>query len=114
MPGMSERGTSPSKASGRAVSALPSVQARVLGFLPTLVAGVCGALIGYSFVSLQCHGACSGPNGIGAIVGGAFAAGGVAVISVLVLRAMSEWRTIKEQRDAEAPGGAAGKASGEE
>jgi hypothetical protein len=62
------------------------------------VAGICGALIGYSFVSLQCHGSCSTPEGGGAIVGAVIAAAGVAVVAVLVLRAMGEWKTITQQR----------------
>jgi hypothetical protein len=77
---------------------LPSRQARAVAFGAILVAGVCGALIGYSFVSLQCHGACSAPEGAGAIVGAIIAAVGVAVVAVLVLRAMGEWKTITEQR----------------
>src|SRR4051812_24100456 len=86
----------------RLASALPSVPARALAFAAILVAGVCGALIGFSFVRLQCTGDCSTPNGIGAVVGGAVAAGGVAVVAVLTLRAMGEWKTIKEDREREA------------
>ena len=37
--------------------------------------------------------------GIGAVVGAALAAGGVAVVAVLVLRAMGEWRTIQHTGD---------------
>ena len=79
-------------------SGLPSVQARVLAFLAIVVAGVCGALIGFAFVRLQCHGSCSTPKAMGALVGGTFAAGGVAVVAVLTLRAMGEWRTIQRER----------------
>jgi hypothetical protein len=76
----------------RPLSALPSRRARALAFLAILVAGVCGGVIGSSFVNLQCEGDCSTPSGIGALVGAAVAAGGVAVVAVLVLRAMGEWR----------------------
>ena len=76
----------------------PSRQARAVAFGAIVVAGICGALIGYSFVSIQCHGACSAPEGAGAIVGAIIAAVGVAVVAVLVLRAMGEWKTITEQR----------------
>src|SRR4051794_23633318 len=93
-------GTKPSDE--RPVSALPSVQARLLAFLAILVAGVCGALIGYSFVDLQCTGDCSTPSSLGGLIGAVVAAGGVAVVAVLVLRAMGEWRTIKENRAREA------------
>lgn len=62
-----------------------------------VVAGVCGALIGWGFVKVQCTGDCTTPMGIGAVVGGVVAAAGVAVVAVLTLRAMGEWKTIKEQ-----------------
>jgi hypothetical protein len=83
-------------------SSLPSVRARLLAFSAIIVAGVCGALIGYSFVSIQCHGSCSTPDGLGALVGGALAAGGVAVVAVLTLRAMGEWKTIRYKQAMEA------------
>jgi hypothetical protein len=82
----------------RPLSALPSVQARALAFAAIIVAGICGALIGWSFVDLQCHGNCTVPDGGGGVVGAVVAAGGVAVVSVLVLRAMGEWKTISEER----------------
>ena len=83
----------------RGPSALPSVGARVLAFLAIVVAGICGALIGYAIVDVQCTKACATPEGISAVVGAVVGAGGVAVVAVLVLRAMSEWRTIKSKRD---------------
>jgi hypothetical protein len=86
----------------RPLSALPSVRARVLAFLAIVVAGLAGGLIGYAFVKLQCHGSCSTPDGLGALTGAALAAGGVAVVAVLTLRAMGEWDTIKAERAAEA------------
>jgi hypothetical protein len=82
----------------RPVSALPSVQARILAFGAILVAGICGGLIGYSAVKVGCTGTCATPEGVGGVFGAVLAAGGVAVIAVLVLRAMGEWRTIKEKR----------------
>jgi hypothetical protein len=74
----------------RRLSALPSRRARILAFVAILAAGGCGALIGASFVSLQCDD-CDAATGLAAVVGGLVAAGGVAVVSVLVLRAMNEW-----------------------
>ncbi len=82
----------------RQPSALPSVQARILAFAAIVVAGACGALIGGSLVSLQCKGDCTTPTGAGAIVGGVVAAAGVAVVAVLTLRAMGEWRRISEEQ----------------
>ena len=81
----------------RPLSALPSPLARGVAFAAILLAGVCGALIGWSFVDLQCEGDCTTPGGIGAVIGGASAAIGVAVVAVLTLRAMGEWKRIKEE-----------------
>src|SRR5437763_1095107 len=82
-------------------SALPSRTARLLAFAAIIVAGVCGGLIGYAIVNVQCHGACTTPKGVGSITGALVAAGGVAVVAVLVLRAMGEWRRIQEERENE-------------
>lgn len=85
----------------RPVSALPSPRARALAFAAILVAGACGALIGWAFVNIGCTSNCGTVGGVGALVGGLVAGGGVAVVAVLTLRAMGEWRTIKEaQRQA--------------
>ena len=80
-------------------SALPSRTARLLAFVAILVAGVCGGLIGYAVVNVSCHGSCTTPEGAGALTGAVFAAGGVAVVAVLVLRAMGEWRRIQAERE---------------
>jgi hypothetical protein len=79
----------------RGPSALPSRTARLLAFAAIVVAGVCGGLIGYAVVNVQCHKACTTPDGLGALGGATLAAGGVAVVAVLVLRAMGEWRRIQ-------------------
>jgi hypothetical protein len=81
--------------------ALPSVGARVLAFGSIILAGVCGGLIGYAFIDLQCTGDCGTVSALGGLVGAVVAAAGVAVVAVLALRAMGEWQTIKER-----PGGA--------
>jgi hypothetical protein len=78
-------------------SALPSVTARVIAFLTILVGGACGGLIGFALVDLQCQGSCSNNRGIGAFVGAACGALGVAVVAVLALRAMGEWKTIQSR-----------------
>src|SRR3954471_23560387 len=108
MPAMSGRGTT----TDRPLSALPSVRARLLAFFAIIVAGAAGAMIGYSFVDLQCRGACATPRGLGGLIGGAIGAGGVAVVAVLTLRAMGEWRTIKANREAEAAAAAEALAAG--
>jgi len=78
-------------------SAAPPVGARVLAFFAVLVAGACGGVIGYAFVDLQCSGECSLAKGAGGLTGAVAAAVGVAVVAVLVLRAMGEWRTIRSR-----------------
>jgi hypothetical protein len=80
------------------VSALPSVQARILGFAAIITAGICGALIGAAFVHVQRTGSWGAAEGLGGIVGAIIAAGGVSVVVVLVMRAMGEWKTIKDER----------------
>ena len=80
----------------RRLSALPSVRARVLAFLAIVVAGAAGGLIGWSFVHISCEGDCATAAGLGAVVGALTAAAGVAVVSVLTLRAMGEWRRIQD------------------
>lgn len=83
-------------------SALPSTGARVLAMASIVVAGICGGLIGWKVTTLQVTdpGALAGLGGlIGAVIG----AGGVAVVAVLVLRAMGEWNTIQQTGDPTAP-----------
>jgi hypothetical protein len=76
-------------------SSLPSIGARVLAFAAILVGGLCGGMIGYSVTDLQCTGSCSTNTAVGAVVGAVLGALGVAVIAVLALRAMGEWKTIQ-------------------
>ena len=85
------------------LSALPSSGARALAFISILIGGLCGGLIGYGFVDLQCQGDCSTAAAIGAFVGAIVAAVGTAVIAVLVLRAMGEWRQILAERQDDLP-----------
>ena len=66
--------------------------ARAVAFAAILVAGICGLLIGRALVDIQCEGDCGVATGVAGLVGGAVAAAGVAVLAVLVLRAMSEWK----------------------
>jgi hypothetical protein len=80
----------------RPLTALPSPLARAVAFGAILVAGVFGGLIGYAFVDIQRAAKAGTPEGIGAVIGALFAAGGTAVLAVLALRAMGEWRTISQ------------------
>ncbi len=70
-----------------------------MAFVAILVAGGCGLLIGNAFVGLQCQGDCGVQRGLGALGGAVMAAAGVAVIAVLVLRAMGEWKAGESGRE---------------
>jgi hypothetical protein len=76
-------------------SSLPSVGARVLAFAAIVLGGLCGGMIGYSVTDLQCEGDCATNTALGGAVGAVLGALGVAVIAVLALRAMGEWKTIQ-------------------
>lgn len=84
----------------RPLSALPSPAARVAAFVAILLGGVAGAVIGFTLVDLQCTGSCETPKGIGLLLGALIAAGGMAVVAVLVLRAVGEWRQIEARERA--------------
>lgn len=86
-----------------APSALPSTGARLLAFSAILVAGMCGGLIGYAVIDLQCEGDCTTVSGLGGLFGAAAFAIGVGIVSILALRAMGEWRVI-QYRDEQASG----------
>ena len=70
----------------------------MLAFAAILLAGAAGGFIGYAFIDLQTTGDNTLAVGIGALVGALLAAGGTAVVVVLTLRAMGEWRTIQATR----------------
>jgi hypothetical protein len=80
------------------LSALPSPAARAAAFVAILLAGVAGALIGYSLVELQCTGDCAVPLGIGILSGAVVTAAGMSVVAILVLRAVGEWREIQDRQ----------------
>jgi hypothetical protein len=68
----------------------------MLAMAAIVVAGICGGLIGYKVTKLSITGDPGALPGIGGLVGAVVFAGGVAVVAVLVLRAMAEWNTIVE------------------
>jgi hypothetical protein len=81
----------------RPLSALPSRLARALAFIAILVGAVAGGLIGFALVEVQCSGNCDTVRALGAAIGAVVAAVGTAVVSVLVLRAMGEWRELQDR-----------------
>lgn len=84
-------------ATERPLSALPSPLARILAFVSILVGGLAGALIGYALVDIQAENAGDVARGIGLLVGAIVTAGGTAIVAILVLRAIGEWRTINDR-----------------
>lgn len=88
---------------GRSLSALPSIGARIAAFAAICLSGLAGALIGYSLVSLQCTGDCGVPKGLGLLIGALTASTGMAIVAVLVMRAIGEWREIEDRTNAGHP-----------
>jgi hypothetical protein len=88
-------GPSPSAApSAQKLSALPSPLARILAFVSILFGGLLGGIIGYSLMRVQSQSAGATARALGASFGAIVIAGGTAVLAVLVLRAMGEWRQV--------------------
>ncbi|MDH4171421.1 MAG: hypothetical protein OEW42_17705 [Acidimicrobiia bacterium] len=79
-------------------SAAPSTWARVLAIGSVLLGGAAGGLIGFAFIDIQCQGDCDTWTGIGALVGALVGALGLAIVAVLTLRAIGEWRALEAQR----------------
>ena len=82
----------------RPLSALPSPVARALAFVSILIGGLAGGVIGYALVDIQYSGDAAWPLGLGIVVGAVVTAGGTAIVAVLVLRALGEWRDINDRR----------------
>lgn len=89
---------SSSPGANRQLSALPSPIARIVAFVAILVAGIAGALIGSAMTDLQCSGNCDVPIGIGLLIGSLIGSIGMSIITVLVLRAVGEWRELADDQ----------------
>jgi hypothetical protein len=81
----------------RPLSALPSPLARLLAFVSILLGGFAGALIGYALVDIQTSDASDLALGLGLLIGAVVTAAGTAVVAILVLRAIGEWRDINDR-----------------
>jgi len=80
------------------LSALPSTRARIIAYVAILLGGLAGGIIGYALVDVMCEGNCDVPLGLGIFFGSTLTAGGSAIVAVLVLRALGEWREISDAR----------------
>ena len=67
----------------------------MLAFAAILVGGMAGGTIGFAFGDLGGSGAFL--TGLFLLGGAVVAAGGVAVVAVLTLRALGEWETIRNR-----------------
>jgi hypothetical protein len=81
-------------------TAAPPVLARALALLAIMIAGLCGGLIGFAVTDLQCNDGCTTTAGIVGVVSAAGAAVGVAIVAVLTMRAMAEWKAQELQEQA--------------
>jgi NhaP-type Na+/H+ or K+/H+ antiporter len=68
-----------------------------MAFISILIGGLAGGLIGYSLVDVQCDGNCGLPLGLGILIGSVVSAGGTAIVAVLVLRALGEWKELSDR-----------------
>ncbi len=68
---------------------LPSRSAYLLAFGAVVLAGIFGAIIGYGVADVGSSS--DAATFLGLLIGAVIGAGGVGVVAVLVLRAMSEW-----------------------
>lgn len=66
----------------------------MVAFVAVCVAGAAGGVIGHAVVDLQCADECTVGRGIGLLAGAWGMALGMAVVAVLVLRALGEWREL--------------------
>jgi hypothetical protein len=92
--------TAPPTDTDLALSALPSVGVRIAAFAAICLSGLSGAMIGYSLIALQCDGDCGVAKGLGLFIGALIAAVGMAVVAVLVMRALGEWREVTDREQA--------------
>lgn len=81
----------------RPLSALPSPLARLVAFIAILCGGLAGGIIGFALVDIQTDDDSQVLRGLGILSGSVIAAGGTAIIAVLVLRAIGEWKDLGDQ-----------------
>lgn len=94
-------GNTPGSSPTGTASAAPPLVARLVAVAAILVAGLCGGLIGFAVMDLQCTDGCTTTAGFVGVASAIVAAGGVAIVSVLTLRAMSEWEATEAARAAD-------------
>ena len=81
-------------------SAAPSARARLLALLAIGVGGMSGGIVGYAVTDLQCADGCSTTAALIGIASAVITATGISIVTVLALRAMSEWHSYQRQQSA--------------
>ena len=81
-------------------SAAPSARARLLALLAIGVGGMCGGVVGYAVTDLQCADGCPTSAVLIGLISAVVTAAGISVVTVLALRAMSEWQSYQRQQSA--------------
>lgn len=84
----------------RPLSALPPRMARVVAFVAILVAGALGGALGYAITDAFCADECTVGKGLGLFSGSVITASGIAIMAVISLRAMGEWRDLRDRERA--------------
>ncbi len=84
----------------RPLSAIPPVTARVIAFVVILLGGLAGALDRLRAGRPAVRRRLLGAKGLGLLTGAVVCAGGMAIVAVLALRAMGEWREITDRERA--------------
>jgi hypothetical protein len=71
---------------------MPTRTAYLLSFGAVVIGGLFGGIIGYGLADISSEDASTASKLLATFIGAVFAAGGVGIVAVLVLRAMAEWR----------------------
>ena len=81
-------------------SAAPSGRARLLALMAIGVGGTSGGIVGYAVTDLQCANGCPTSAALIGLISAVVTAAGISIVTVLALRAMSEWHGYQRQQSA--------------
>jgi hypothetical protein len=69
-----------------------------MAYIAILLGGLAGGCLGYAVVDLQSDHPHGVAQGLGILIGSIAMAGGMSIVSVLVLRALGEWREVADSQ----------------
>ena len=93
-------GFPPNPSDSKLPSAAPSTSARLLALLAIGVGGISGGIVGYAVTDLQCAAGCPTSAALIGLISAVITAAGISIVTVLALRAMSEWQGYRRQQSA--------------